>query len=646
LEPVLNEAASQPDPEKAILDLKICDPACGSGHFLISAGHRIAKKLASVRIGDNEPSTEDVRKALRDVIERCLYGVDINPMTVELCKVSLWMEAVVPGKPLSFLEHHIREGNSLLGTTPGLLRRGIPDEAFEPIEGDDKAVCRDYRKRNKSQRLGQEEMFNAFDGNPWERQGNLAATMRNVDHMPDETMDQIRAKERAYQETIRGGSYASNRLLADAWCAAFVWKKSKENHPEGFLEPITQATFQLLAENPHKVPEASRREIRRLSEQYKFFHWHLAFSDVFSLPDRIPDDDLKGWTGGFDVVLGNPPWERLKLQEQEWFSEKRPEIASATNASVRKKAIQALRDDEPALINEFIEAQRYAEGEAHFLRASGKYPFCGVGRDINSSSVFTELMLLLATTSGRTGCLDPTALVTDNTAKDFVKHLSLGSQILSILDFENRAGLFQGVHRSYKFCLLTLLAKSSVVQIGADLVFFALSVDEVSDPSKHFSLSAADVAMMNPNTMTFPVFRHGRDAELARVAYSRFPILKREGGRETVDNWHLQTRPGLFHMSNHASLFKTAGIFSAMPRDLPDNHRINEEGLHLPLYEAKMFHQYDHRWSSYNGTASKDVSPESKQNPELLAQPRYWVASHEVVSRLSEGSKYVLVLQR
>ena len=120
----------QPDPEAAILKLKVVDPACGSGHFLIAAAHRIAKRLAAVRTGDEEPSPEAMRKALRDVIGHCIYGVDVNPMAVELCKVNLWMEALEPGKPLSFLEHRIQPGNSLLGATPALLsprhsRRGV-----------------------------------------------------------------------------------------------------------------------------------------------------------------------------------------------------------------------------------------------------------------------------------------------------------------------------------------------------------------------------------------------------------------------------------------------------------------------------------------------------------------------------------------
>ena len=155
LDPVVEEASKKANPEEAILKLKVCDPACGSGHFLIAAAHRIAKRLAAIRTGDGEPSPEATRTALRDVIGHCMYGVDVNPMAVELCKVSLWMEALEPGKPLSFLEHRILCGNSLLGTTPALVANGIPDEAFKPIEGDDPKLSSVYKKQNKLERLGQ-----------------------------------------------------------------------------------------------------------------------------------------------------------------------------------------------------------------------------------------------------------------------------------------------------------------------------------------------------------------------------------------------------------------------------------------------------------------------------------------------------------
>ena len=348
LDPVLDEAARKPDPESAILGLRVCDPACGSGHFLVAAAHRIARRLASVRTGDEEPPPGFVRKALRDVIGQCLYGVDINPMAVELCKVSLWMDALEPGKPLSFLDAHIQVGNSLLGATPALLRRGIPDEAFEPIEGDDKTACRDLRKKNRDERRGQATMFDRWDAPAWERLGNLAPVLAGLAAIPDDTIAGVHAKEQRYAELVRSSSYESATLWADAWCAAFVVRKQRVPDLTPRVE-LTERVFRAIEENPHQVSKGTKDEVARLARQYRFLHWHLAFPDVFQPLDRVEGDDILGWQGGFDVVLGNPPWERIKLQEQEWFAERRPEIAKAANAAVRRKMITQLSEHDPAL---------------------------------------------------------------------------------------------------------------------------------------------------------------------------------------------------------------------------------------------------------------------------------------------------------
>ncbi|MCP5114523.1 MAG: N-6 DNA methylase, partial [bacterium] len=192
----------------AILALTVCDPACGSGHFLVAAARRIAKRLAAVRSGDDEPSPEAVQEALRDVVGHCLYGVDINPMAVELCKVSLWMEAVEPGKPLSFLDHHIRVGNSLLGATPALLQKGIPDAAFKPIEGDDKAYCRELKKYNKTAR--ETRQLRLFDqrGEVWDRLGDRATGMLDLDGISDATAGGGAAK---------GGTVGGDSRVGGVW---------------------------------------------------------------------------------------------------------------------------------------------------------------------------------------------------------------------------------------------------------------------------------------------------------------------------------------------------------------------------------------------------------------------------------------------
>lgn len=302
LDPVVAEALRKPDPEQALLDLKVCDPACGSGHFLVAAAHRIAKRLAALRTGDEEPSPEAQREALRAVIGRCLYGVDVNPMAVELCKVSLWMEALEPGKPLSFLEHRILCGNSLLGATPALLGQGIPDEAFQALEGDDKKVVSELRKQNRQQREGQETLF-VGTSTAGDNVG-LARILTDIDHLADDSLSAVRAKEERYQGLSRSAEYRRAKLAADAWCSAFVCRKTPG------MSAITHDVFVRLSRDPESVPQALRDEIERLAGEYRFFHWHLAFPEVLTMTvaEGAVLDDGPSWSGGFDMVLGNPPW--------------------------------------------------------------------------------------------------------------------------------------------------------------------------------------------------------------------------------------------------------------------------------------------------------------------------------------------------
>jgi hypothetical protein len=182
VDPVLAEAASKPNPEEALLNLRAIDPAIGSGHFMIATAHRIAKRLAAVRTGDDEPSPDATRTALRDVIGRCIYGIDLNPMAVELCKVSLWMESMEPGKPLGFLDHRIVRGNGLLGATPELLEAGVPDDAFKPLTGDDKTVINGMKQRNKQTRAGQESLFGG--SNSLDLSG-IVKSVDELDAVPD-----------------------------------------------------------------------------------------------------------------------------------------------------------------------------------------------------------------------------------------------------------------------------------------------------------------------------------------------------------------------------------------------------------------------------------------------------------------------------
>jgi hypothetical protein len=526
--------------------------------------------LARVRAqaeGDSEPSPLLYQTALREVIGRCLYGVDVNPMSAELCRVNLWLEALEPGKPLSFLDHHIRVGNSLLGTTPALIASGIPDDAFKPITGDDVAFCREYKKQNQKERKSRiSDMFGHGEA-PWERLGNLATAMAELEALDDDTVAGIQAKQARYAELVQEAGYLHGQLLADAWCAAFVWKKCKEpNRPY----PILDDLLRKIEQNPFQCPPWMREEIGRLARQYQFFHWHLAFPEVYA-------------KGGFDVVLGNPPWERVKLQEKEWFAERSPEIANAPNAAARKRLIAGLKTGDPALYQQFQEDLRQAEGESHFLRNSGRYPLCGRG-DINVYTVFAEGMRTQLNAAGRMGCVLPSGIATDDTTKFFFQDVVDKKSLVSLFDFENRLGLFPAVDSRMKFCLFTAGNGEWPTAEAAEFVFFAHGVEDLKDPERHFTLSPEDIALLNPNTRTCPIFRSRRDAELTKAIYRRVPVLIKEGPQE-INPWGIKFS-AMFHMANDSHLFRTREQLEVEGWRLVGNVFERDGERYLPLYSS------------------------------------------------------------
>ncbi|PKN09763.1 MAG: hypothetical protein CVU73_02140 [Deltaproteobacteria bacterium HGW-Deltaproteobacteria-8] len=648
LDPVLAEARKAANPEQAILDLKVCDPACGSGHFLLAAANRMAKALAAARTGEDEPAPEAVREAKRAIISRCIYGVDLNPMAVELCKVNLWLESMDPGKPLSFLDSHVQCGNSLLGTTPALLRAGIPDEAFSPIEGDEKERCQAAKKSNKEQRKDHAARLKRsglmpYAEEPFIQLGNLAESVQAFMRVDDSTIEGVRERQRMWESLASGSGYRFGRMWADAWCAAFVWKKIKAPAGEAFY-PITEDVFRRIEKNPFNIPDWMQKEIERLSGQYQLFHWHLAFPEVFRIPSKgkAPENQQAGWSGGFDVILGNPPWERIKMQEKEWFADKRPDIANARNASERQRLIHDLAQSDPDLLNAFNEDKRKAEGESHLLRNSSRYPLCGRG-DINTYTIFTELGRAVLSSVGRLGCIVPSGIASDDTTKFFFQDISECRSLVSLYDFENK-NLFPAVDSRMKFCLLTLTGADRPAKGGADFAFFLHDVAEIREEDRRFKLTAEDIALINPNTRTCPTFRSKRDAEITKGIYRRMPVLIREATEKNPEEnpWGLRFS-AMFHMSNDSGLFKYRQNLETKGWSLYGNRLVKDGERCLPLYEAKMIHHYDHRWATYEPDGCiRDVTLAEKQDPDFVIIPRYWVHEWEVAKRASRCPEVVI----
>jgi len=608
LVPVIEQKLkSSDDPVKALLSIRVIDPASGSGHFLLAAARKIAEYLA-LFLSDGQPTQKEYRHALREVISHCIYGVDLNPLAVELCKTALWLEALEPGKPLSFLDSKIQCGNALVGLYDGsLLKEGIPKEAYKPLTGDDKKVCKALAVENRShtKELAVDLKYNIKD-------------IWDFSSMPEESVDDIQNKAAAWQRLQE--KLKDVRLKEDLYTAAFFATKTSQTQN---LVP-TNKHLRLLAQG-HPLDEKMVDYVRDLAQKHRFFHWHIAFAEVFA------DGD------GFDCVLGNPPWDELQMKEEEFFAPRDPEIA-ALNGVKRKKAIAKLETEHPSLFKLFQETKRSIEASAQFIR-SGRFPLTAYGK-LNLYALFAELMTKLQADTGRVGVLIPTGIATDDGTKYYFTYIVENKQLVSLYDFENREGLFPNVHRSYKFCLLTL-GKSQ----HAELLFFATNVKHLKEEIRKFTLTAEDFKLINPNTRTCPIFRTKNDAELTKKLYRRAPVLIKEAkdNEPEINPWNVCFSQGLFNMTSASHLFHTYDDLLAKGGELQGNHFIVDGDIYLPLYEAKMIHHYDHRWATYleNGNDIREMTTKEKQDPTSLPLPRYWIHEHEVLLRTADVPKIV-----
>ena len=622
LEPVIQHTLKDnpANPAQALLALKIVDPAAGSGHFLLAAARRLAAEVARLAAGADQPTEADYRHALREVVAHCIYGVDLNPLAVELCKTALWLETVEPGKPLGFLDAHIRCGNAVVGVLdPEITKAGIPDEAYKPLTGDDKKACAQLKKANRAAR---EAGVQALDLGAAVAEPELCAV--DLDHMPEDTPEQIAEKRQAWEAARESYACRHQRQLADLYTAAFFAPKTPET-----LDAVPTSADLLAWREGREVRPAVARMAERLAAEHRFFHWYIEFPEVFA-------------QGGFDCVLGNPPWERIKLQEKEFFASRAPEIAAAPNAAARRRLIEALNEppaDTPdgirqamrRLYREFQQARHAAEAASQFVRTGGRFPLTGVG-DVNLYAVFAETFLNLIGQQGRAGLICPTGIATDDSTKAFFEQITSGRRLAALYDFENREALFPGVHRSYKFALLTLASDCP----EADFLFFATRTEHLRDARRHFTLSADDIHLLNPNTHTCPVFRSRRDAELTKKIYRRVHVLIDESKGEAGNPWGIRFN-AMFHMSNDSGLFRTREqlLEAGATRQGPD-WLLPDGEVYVPLYEAKMVHQFDHRWAEYetDGKTTRDLTNADHADPARTAQPRYWVPRAEVEARL------------
>jgi len=513
-------------------------------------------------------------------------------MAVELCKVNLWLEALEPGKPLTFLDAHIKCGNSLVGVGPGMdvYNLVIPDEAFDPVTGDDKKVAGALKKRNKEERKGQ--LTFDLSGVREEPVEDYAARLRQVELMPEDDAGQVAAKAAAYEALQADYQAQHRRLLADLWTAAFFWRLQLD--PNGALAVPTQGEWRNARLGKPSLGLAG--DAHRLADENRFFHWTLEFPDVFD-------------QGGFDCVLGNPPWERIKLQEEEFFSVYDSVIANAPTKAARRKLIEVLPKTNPPLAIAFERAKHAAEATSRFIRVGERFLLSAVG-DINTYPLFTEIGRVLISKHGYVGLIVPTGIATDDTTKDFFGDITQKRNLACLYDFENRENLFVSIDSRMKFCLLVLSAQPVE---SSRFAFFTTNTNQLSDEKRRFSLSPEQISLFNPNTHTLPLFRTRFDFEMARKIYQHVPVLINEAKRENLWNINFIT---LLHMANASGCF--------VDEQLPD---------HLPMYESKMMAAYDHRYANvifnrenqFRPGQPEPVSLADHQDPHYFPKSQWYV---------------------
>ncbi|MGN9761065.1 Eco57I restriction-modification methylase domain-containing protein [Streptomyces sp. SD31] len=644
-------AEGQPDPADTIveelLSLTVCDPACGSGHFLVAAARRIAKRVAAVRERNPEPTDEAVRHALHQVVARCVYGVDLNPLAVELAKVSLWLEAMEPGRPLGFLDAHIKHGNGLIGATPALMRDGIPDKAFKKAEGDDEGWARQLLSRNSHEREGQGGLFEV-ETETKVANGSFARGLRRITAAPAGDLKDIRRKEADYQDWANSAEYLRALHLADAWCAAFVWVKREEAPPA-----ITHKVFRGLEDaEGDAAPQSTHDEIVRLRDQYAFFHWHLEFPEVFAVPE---DGDVAsgagavdsgtGWAGGFSCVVGNPPWDKVDFHDKNYFSVVAPEIAEIAGTA-RRNRIAEWEEENPEAGKRYREARRAVKGTFHFAGDSGVFPLCAKGltvKGVNSlqtDSLFAERMANVVAAEGRFGLILPTVIATGAGSQYLFSDFTQRGVLASLYDFENRrpkspalpqgGRWFESVHASYKFCLFALTGRATSAD-ASRFGFFLSDITDLEDPNRVFALDPEDLARINPNTGTLPVFRTQRHADITAGVYRRVPVLwneRRRGGNP----WGMSFKR-LFDMTDDSDLFRSRERLEGEAWELRGNVFERGEERMLPLYEAKMVDFFNHRAADVVKSLTavnrqnqpKYLPSQELQDPARLALPLNWI---------------------
>ena len=597
LDPVIERTVNE-NPGRAVealLDLTIIDPACGSGHFLLAAGRRLATRVAQLR-SPGAPSAEDWRHALREVARHCLFGVDRNPMAVELCQTALWIESVDPGKPLTFLDAHIQCGDSLIGVWDlAALAEGIPDAAYKPLTGDDKAVASAVRKVNKAQRE-QPAQRNLFASGA----ADISSRARALEGLPEDDLREVEAKARAFEALREGASWWNTKVACDLYVAAFFRPKVKR---AGALAASNQADYIPTtgdvwgALEGHPPQGQLTAQAIDTAENIHAFHWPLAFPQVLT-------------KGGFDLVLGNPPWDTMSPDAKEFFSpyDGSVRFMSPDDQKRRIEELKAL----PNVQKAWDDYCRHLYCAANFMKESGRYRLFAEGNlgkgDFNIYRMFVELALRGTRTGGRSAQFVPENLYNGANAAAIRHHLFENTNLSGLVAFENTRRVWFDIDTRQKFCLYISQPGGTTDSFGA--AFGVNSTEKLAALSSGFPLNmpVSLIEEFSPDALAIAEVAHPSEIEVSKKIYARFPKFSSDGAGLAQREYMTE-----LHMGNDREDFGN-----------------NPDGL--PLYEGRMVDAFDHRAKGYVsgrgrasvwtdltfGSASKMITPQWRVRDDAL----------------------------
>ena len=480
----------------------------------------------------------------------------------------------------------------------------------------------------------------------------LADKIRFINHLPEDTLEEEIIKQERWRELMESARVDCLRRACDIYTYAFyktvkhdeilidnesVNGKIKLEAEVPYTKTVTRALQEIEAMECaekgktfltyyRELSKDFKSEVKRIAEEQRFFHWCVEFPEVFAA------------NKGFDVMCGNPPWDKIKVEDKKWFeSHNRADIVNAGTASQRKEVIEALQTSDPTLYKEYAKALADAEALSRFARLAGRFDLTATG-DIDLYPMFAELCLSFSKEAW--GLVLPTGIAMNDSNKAFFSKLIDENRLISLYDFENREKLFD-IDSTNHFCLLTI-GKEQDTPRTVKGGFFLTRLDHLLDPRRIYTLQTSDFARLNPNTKTCPVFRTSRDAKLTAKIYRNSTILYNE---TTGDNpWNVKFSR-MLDMSNDSYLFRTYAQLTAQGATLNGNTFTTVDGeTYVPLYEGKMIWHYNHHYGTWptEGERPNSINMPSEDelaNPDSYIMPWYWVPLAAVKERLVKYDK-------